>query len=228
MFADEKRKDEDMPNPIKAIRRIQVHKLFGTYNYSLCPSPQACNADRLMILYGDNGSGKTTILRTIFHLLAPEDSEGHKAAVAKTPFGRFEVDFTSGDHVWAERREGRTTGTFTMALRFARKKEATVEFIANEEGSIKPISEKHNLQIRDFLAKLRQLNVGLYFLSDDRTVRLAGRERREMPFMRPELLDDEVVFYQDLPPQIARMRRATEPEKRAQQLLLESIKRAEM
>ena len=212
-----------------AISRIKVSKLFGRYDYDLGPSPEACNPDRLLILYGDNGCGKTTILRTLFHILAPEGGEGHKTAVAGTSFGKFEVDFTSGDRVWAERGDGRTTGTLSMGLRLARQKEITIDFIANSEGAIKPTSDK-SAKIPRFLSKLQDLNVGLYFLSDDRTVRLAGRDRRDLPFMRPELpeRENEFLLYHDMPTRMALMRSAAEPEMRAQQLLHESIKRAEM
>ena len=99
-----------MENPIKAIKRIQVKKLFDTYDYDLFPSNLASDPECLLILYGDNGSGKTTILRIIFHLLAPEDGEGHKTQVARIPFKRFEVDFTSGERVWAERKSGHLIG----------------------------------------------------------------------------------------------------------------------
>jgi energy-coupling factor transporter ATP-binding protein EcfA2 len=218
-----------MGNVARAIRGIQVHKLFGTYDYGLSPSARAPNPERLIILYGDNGSGKTTILKVLFHLLAPEDGEGHKTALAGIPFRRLDVELTTGDHIWAERPEGRILGSFAMGLHLARRKETRVEFTANEENVIKPTSQKHNVQIKAFLGKLRQLNMGLYFLSDDRTVRLAGRERRETPLMHPDLVtEEEHLFYQDLPPQARRMRGGLDIEVQAQQLLVESIRRAEM
>ena len=216
-----------MANPIKAIKRIQVRGLFGTYDYDLFPSSLASHPERLLILYGDNGSGKTTILRILFHLLAPEDGKGHKTQVARIPFNRFEVDFTSGERVWAKRNGEHITGTFTMGLRLNGKKESSVELVANEEGVIKAITDEQNIKIKAFLSKLQQLNIGLYLLSDDRTVRLAGKEGREIPFVRPDLIDDEALFYHDWPTN-ARIARGKELQIQAQQLLVESIKRAEM
>jgi energy-coupling factor transporter ATP-binding protein EcfA2 len=214
-------KGENMAISSKAIKHIQVRKLFGTYDYLLTAPAHACDPDRLMILYGDNGSGKTTILKTLFHLLAPERREGHKTAVVTIPFSRFEVGFRSGDHVWAQRPEGKITGGFTMGLRMARKKETTVEFNTNEEGAIKA-----NPKTDPFLKKLRQLNIALYFLSDDRTIRFAGREGPEASFIRSELFEEEAITSPDLPLQIVRGRHALDPERRSQQLLLDSIKRA--
>ena len=212
----------------KAIRKIQVHKLFGTYDYTLSPSLEACSPERLLILYGDNGSGKTTILKALFHLLAPEEGEGHKTIVARIPFDRLEVEFTTGDHIWAQRPEGKTLSTFTMGLRFAHKKETTVDFIADEENAIKATSGRHDKQIKVFLAKLRDLDISLYLLSDDRTVRFAGRRPREISFERSEALEEGFAFYQDLPPHIARARRLTDLEEQAQQLLIGSMRRAQL
>lgn len=216
-----------MPSPPRAISRIRVGRLFGTYDYDLCPGSDGCDVDRVWILYGDNGSGKTTILRTLFHLLAPEDGESHKTAVAGIPFGRFEVEFTSGERVWAERSDDRIIGTFTMGLKLAGKKELRQEFVANEEGVVRKTQPKADLLQSRFLESLGELNVGLFFLSDDRTVRLAGRDRRDMPFASPTFFVDEE--------EVARMRmrgpgrRVSQEvlEHRAKALLVESVRRAE-
>jgi len=217
-----------MKCPTKAIERIQVRRLFGMYDYVLCPSAQASAPERLIVLYGDNGSGKTTILRTLFHLLAPEGNEGHKTAVGEVQFQRFGVNLTSGDQIWAERPAGKTTGTFRMGLKVPRKKEVTIEFAQSPDGSFKSTSRKHDVRIKSFLSKLRQVGIGLYFLSDDRAVRLAGRDKELVSMSRREMLDEELLFYHDQPRATARMRRTLSPQERSQRLLLESLKRAEM
>jgi hypothetical protein len=102
-----------------------------------------------------------------------------------------------------------------------------VELVANEEGVIKTISDEQNIKIKEFLSELRKLNIGLYLLSDDRTVRLAGREQREIPFVRPDMIDDDFLFYNDLP-RDARIERGKVIQIKAQQLLVASIKRAEI
>ncbi len=206
----------------RAINRIYVKQLFGTYDYNLIPSDKAENADRLLILYGDNGSGKTTILKVLFYLLSPERGEGHKTELTKIPFSRFEVDFTTGDHLWLQRPENKLTGGYTLGLKMAKRAEKTCEFHDSDDGAIPGTKET-----TAFLEKLSKLNLALYFLSDDRTLSLAGIEKYYDGFSRREEMEEEIIYSSDFPTQISRRRRQLSPEQRAQYLLISSIKRAE-
>lgn len=194
-----------------AIKRIVVRRLFGTYDYDISPSDKSENPDRLIILYGDNGTGKTTILRMLFHLLAPDVGRGHKTALGAFPFSRFDVHFTSGAQVCAQRPEGKVVGSFTIGLRFAKGKQRTAEFQLDEDGDIKP-----NPAFRPFMQKLSELNIGLYFLSDDRTIRLAGLWGTNSKFGAREI--------PGVGPSASARHRG--PELRAPQLLLRSLNRA--
>lgn len=55
------------------IRRVTVKGLFGLYDYDIPVASKSREFPKVLILYGDNGSGKTSILRLIFHLLACEE-----------------------------------------------------------------------------------------------------------------------------------------------------------
>jgi energy-coupling factor transporter ATP-binding protein EcfA2 len=202
-----------------AIKRIVVSRLFGSYNYDLSPSAESDNPDRLIILYGDNGSGKTTILRILFHLLAPEIGERHKTALVAIPFSRFDVHFTSGDHVWAHRPEGKVVGGFEIGFR-GRNRKYTADFRPDEAGAIKA-----NPATNKFLQRLAKLRVGLYFLSDDRTVRLAGLSGRDVVSGNADVLElqEEGIVTGNVAPHIVMRRGSMEPEQRARQLLAESL-----
>jgi energy-coupling factor transporter ATP-binding protein EcfA2 len=79
--------------PAKLITAIRVEKLFGLYTYSLPESGQMSNAS---ILYGDNGVGKSTLLRLVFHLLSAANDKGHRTALSNADFKVLEVDLSSG------------------------------------------------------------------------------------------------------------------------------------
>lgn len=81
------------------LKKIRIEKLFGLYNYTL-------EADDLfddaMILYGDNGIGKSTILRLVFDLLSPSNNKGHRTSLSKGHFSYLEVQLSSGVKLTAE------------------------------------------------------------------------------------------------------------------------------
>lgn len=78
--------------PAKLIASIRVEKLYGLYTYTLPSTGTLSNA---AILYGDNGVGKSTILRLVFHLLSAANNRGHRTALYKADFKRLEVKLTS-------------------------------------------------------------------------------------------------------------------------------------
>ncbi|WP_419794776.1 AAA family ATPase [Pseudomonas palleroniana] len=78
---------------IPLISSIYVEKLFGLYCYRLPETGALTNAS---ILYGDNGVGKSTILRLVFHLLSSATDRGHRNALYNAPFGKIEVLLDSG------------------------------------------------------------------------------------------------------------------------------------
>ena len=85
------------------ISRIEVRKLFGVYNYDLQYASNEVTFDNLMILYGDNGTGKSTILRMINYLLSNKERNGHKSELANIAFESFLISFTDGSYIKAFR-----------------------------------------------------------------------------------------------------------------------------
>src|SRR4051812_12154840 len=86
------------PNGNKhAISRISIEGLFGKYDYEL-PERTVDEIDlsRLFLMYGENGVGKTTLLRLIYHSLSPEDDQGHRTFLARTRFKRFALELHDG------------------------------------------------------------------------------------------------------------------------------------
>lgn len=80
------------------IRGINVEGLFGLYSYCL---PREGELQNGAILYGDNGAGKSTILRLVFHLLSSAQDRGHRNALYKADFRKLEVELATGVRVSA-------------------------------------------------------------------------------------------------------------------------------
>lgn len=84
------------------IAALSVEKLFGLYTYRL---PQEQSFSNAAILYGDNGVGKSTILRLAFHLLSAAGDRGHRTALYKAEFSSLEVDLAVGVTLSAKRND---------------------------------------------------------------------------------------------------------------------------
>ncbi|HDL7468481.1 TPA: ATP-binding protein [Yersinia enterocolitica] len=81
------------------IKTIKIKKLFGLYDYTL---PEIGSLSNASILYGDNGVGKSTVLRLAFHLLSASNSSGHRSELYKSSFLSLEVILSSGIKLLAE------------------------------------------------------------------------------------------------------------------------------
>ncbi|MBA7562365.1 hypothetical protein ES708_04017 [subsurface metagenome] len=211
----------------RVIRRISVTNLFGMYDYNLAISRDTSKTEKMFILYGDNGSGKTTILKLAFHLLAPERGEGHKSTAVLIPFEHFEIELQDNTKIYANRLKGKLTGSFSMGIKSPRGEEKKVEFIANEDNETRAVSKKHNEKILEFMNALSKLDISLYLLSDDRTIHFAGLERRT-PAPSDMESDNEWIYSKDKLPSRIQRRSQIDPEIIAQRLLEKSINRAEM
>src|SRR5438105_13710986 len=83
------------PTVSPAITAIEVRDLFGYLSYKIGSRLSNDSPDAL-VLYGDNGSGKTSLLRLLFYLLSTAEDRGHKTEVARIIFSSFSVYFNTG------------------------------------------------------------------------------------------------------------------------------------
>lgn len=77
----------------RLISSIHIQGLFGLYDYKL---PKEGELEDAAILYGDNGVGKSTVLRLAFHLLSAGNNKGHRTALYEAEFSSLEVVLISG------------------------------------------------------------------------------------------------------------------------------------
>jgi predicted ATPase len=149
------------------ISHISVSKLFSRYDYDLDLDDDL--RQKLAILYGDNGSGKTTLLKLAFNLLAHQPLRGHKTAISQIPFSDFTVTFKNGTVVSAHRASGEFTGSFRQQVRQGQEILAEAQFTAKENVIPKDYPSKEAARrARELGRTLQGMNLGLFYLSDDR------------------------------------------------------------
>ena len=124
-----------MGNKKTNVSKIEVEKLFGFYNYTL---PNNINSDisKLMIVYGDNGSGKTTILKLFFYLLSTRDRSGYKTRIAEIKFQRFAVIFQNGIEIGAK-RDRASIGTYEYYIAKNGKTQKSLILKASSDNNIR-------------------------------------------------------------------------------------------
>src|SRR4051794_7813672 len=109
---------DQVANP-KSIASVAVDRLFGNRSYVIpTEGSDATALSKLLILYGDNGSGKTTILRMLYSLISPARKAGLKTYLARTPFASFAVAFADGSKIAAVRPPGELVGAFELSLTY--------------------------------------------------------------------------------------------------------------
>lgn len=145
----------------KSIVRIEVEKLFGKYTYTLSKRDNHLGDSSLIILYGNNGSGKTTILKLLFHLLSPNSVKDHLIFLANTHFQKFSVVLADGTSITAA-REDTITGSFELQL--IKNNNIFKENINVEDN------KDYQKKLEKTLYKHLSPKLSLFFLGDDRKI----------------------------------------------------------
>lgn len=152
-----------------AVNKISVEKLFGFYNYTL-PNNLECNLSKLLILYGDNGTGKTTILKLFFYLLSTRDRSGYKTRIAETKFKRFSIHFNDGFEIGAYRKNS-LIGSYEYYISKKGKKIKSIILKADAQNAIQFDSgTAEHIIYQEILVYLKNLNITTFYLSDDRKI----------------------------------------------------------
>jgi predicted ATP-binding protein involved in virulence len=102
-----------VPNDASRLKHVRVTNLFGMFNHNVPLN----TVERVTIIHGPNGYGKTIILRMVEGLLT-----GNHAVFRKVPFDEFELTFMDG-HTLALRRTvegaGGRSGEVNLTVRLA-------------------------------------------------------------------------------------------------------------
>ncbi len=99
------------PSP-SIIEEIIVDDLFGMYSYQLRANRVP---SRLLLLYGENGSGKTTISHIVYHLLSRQSRRGHRTFLAQCKFKNISIRFRNGITISAFRTGNSLFGPYMVS-----------------------------------------------------------------------------------------------------------------
>ncbi|MDQ7047872.1 MAG: AAA family ATPase [Sulfurovum sp.] len=152
------------------IEHIKIEELFGIYNYSI--PMENIDISKLLILYGDNGAGKTTILEILFNLLSYEDDKGHKTKLSNTKFKKITIKLSNKIEVSAYRKN-KIIGDYYLTFDDQNNKKLDVlchTIRENEEYIIRDGNKGSDL-VNNFLEKLKTLNFSIHYISDDRKIK---------------------------------------------------------
>lgn len=97
--------DDDRSDQPALLTHLKIEGLFHRYSYDL-EFPSKAVAQHLAIIYGDNGTGKTTILRLLWHLFSPANNRHHRVTLRSLPFRSLEATLSNGVKLRADKGGG--------------------------------------------------------------------------------------------------------------------------
>ena len=172
-----------------SIHRLRIDDLFGTYSYDLRPSPSLFGpAEHVLILYGDNGTGKTTILNLLYHLFASNSTKGHKTFLARTPFRFMLVQLADGTEVQVRKSSQQLLGSYDLSLLDETKQRVSLSVKADGDGLV-TLDKQKRADWRRFHEHFGRCNARVDLLS-------AARKMSGPDTMTGEA-DDDTIHYLD-------------------------------
>ena len=139
------------------------------FDYPLASSEKKyAPLSELVLLYGGNGAGKTTILKLVFAALNGSRGQGHRGLIGQTPFKEFILRLSSGAVIEFRRTGDALLGDYTIEWRASRRaKPKSISIVTEPDNSVNGI---RNSSLRAYLAFLASLNLDIILIPDDRQI----------------------------------------------------------
>lgn len=172
------------------IQRVEVKELFGLYDYCIEPKASQEGDHGLILLYGENGAGKSTILKLVFHLINPVPFGGHRTYVSTVPFKWLRVVLTSGFIVIAEKKDPFDGEEYVVRVTKSDGRELTWKWLKKEQNI------KSDRNYSNLCEAFQQEGYRFHYLSDSRRVEGLSDANRSERIRRSHLLfeDDEIIM----------------------------------
>lgn len=164
---------------------IRVADLYGRYTYSI-QVPEHAESDRLVLFYGDNGRGKTTVLRLLWHLLSAARDRSHRSKIAAVAFTTFDVTLSDGTSIRAWRQApvdgpyeitvinalGETVSSGEWPDSKGPFSDWSLEMLKDDHGFPSDIRKDMDQELhrRRYIQTLERLDAKPYYLADDRNI----------------------------------------------------------
>lgn len=149
--------------PATEIVGLSIKGLFGKLSYPHIPvNADRAASGRVSVLYGDNGTGKSTILRLLYACLSPQPNAGLRTLIARTPFDEFVIHFTDNRYLKIEKENA--NGSYVVSVSIFGKLEI-FDVLAGPDGRIR---DQESVQRLERL--LRNLNLDILFVDHNRVV----------------------------------------------------------
>jgi energy-coupling factor transporter ATP-binding protein EcfA2 len=148
-----------------------VKNLFGLYTYkNALPDTSDERGERLILIYGDNGSGKTTIVKLIYHLLSPTTAKGHRSYLADTQFEVFGLTFSDGKSLVVKKEDKNGFGAYLLQLLVKDEvvSEVRVGARLHDEEFVVKGQDVDETALDDLYDALFETKLGCFYLSDNR------------------------------------------------------------
>ncbi|MGE1160049.1 AAA family ATPase [Pantoea agglomerans] len=128
------------------ISSVKIRKLFGLYDYDLPIDGELSGAS---IIYGDNGVGKSTLLRLVFHLLSSSNSNGHRNSLFTSVFYYLEVILSSGYKLTAEFQSKNSVRILSLKIYDREKLIADWDYTPKADRSF--LSDDYELEFQEII-----------------------------------------------------------------------------
>ena len=150
--------------PAVRVSGIRVKSLFGKLDYPIIPlENEGSSKSRVSVLYGDNGTGKTTILRLVYACLSPQTKSGLRTLLASTPFLEFVVELSDGTSI--KTTKDQLVGNYKVLISNKTSREE-FEVEASPDGAVREQESVTRLE-----RAIRRLNFDVLFVDHNRVVK---------------------------------------------------------